>query len=219
MGQDIFEHHTHPSVPWFDDERKWRAERTRSMFTVHTVLARPLDVPFHEVFHHTADHRDVTIPLYRLRRAQSAVKAVSGGGLIVEHWTPIRFVKHLRHCRLLQSRECDRRESVFLYPAGREFFRSLWPPSHQLCADIAAILRRTDMNPRDRTETGSDHLQSERHDPSMPVPKLTAFMIIGNRKGGEAAESHSIGAERAVLVSWGQIRRDREGSSGPFRVH
>jgi omega-6 fatty acid desaturase (delta-12 desaturase) len=100
MGWAIFEHHTHPSVPWFDDERKWRAGRTQSMFTVHMVLPRPLDVLFHEIFHHTAHHLDVTIPLYRLRRAQSAVEAASGGGLIVEHWTPMRFIERLRHCRL-----------------------------------------------------------------------------------------------------------------------
>ena len=74
------------------------------------------------------------------------------------------------------------------------------------------------MNPGSRTETGSDHLQSGKHDPAMPMPKLTAFMIIGNRKRGEGAEVHPIAAERAALVSWGQIRWDRAASSEPFRV-
>lgn len=74
------------------------------------------------------------------------------------------------------------------------------------------------MNPGGRTEMGSDHLQSGRHDPAMPMPKLTAFMIIGNRKRGDAAEVRPIAAESAALVSWGQTSRDPEVSSGPFRI-
>ena len=99
MGWAVFEHHTHPSVPWFNDETKWRAERTQSKCTAHVVLPRALDVLFHEIFHHTAHHLDVTIPLYRLRLAQSAVESASGA-LIVYRWTPRKFLQHLRHCRL-----------------------------------------------------------------------------------------------------------------------
>ena len=72
------------------------------------------------------------------------------------------------------------------------------------------------MNPGNTTETGSDHLQSGREDPVMP--KLTTFMIIGNRKRGAAVEVRPAAAERVALVSWGQLRRDPEASSGPFRV-
>jgi hypothetical protein len=55
------------------------------------------------------------------------------------------------------------------------------------------------------------------------MPKLTAFMIIGNRKRGEPAEGCPVAAEHAAPVSWGQgswgqVRRDREVSAGPFRV-
>ena len=100
IGWAIFEQHTHPAVPWFADETRWRAERSQSRCTVHIVLPGPLDFLFHHVFHHTAHHLDVTIPLYRLRRAQEAVEAIADKGLVVYSWSPQTFVKHVRHCRL-----------------------------------------------------------------------------------------------------------------------
>ena len=91
MGWAIFDHHTHPDVPWFDDEAEWRAAQAQSRCTVHLILPRAMDVLLHHIMQHTAHHLDVTIPLYNLRGAQQAVEA-AGSGLVVYRWT----LAHLR---------------------------------------------------------------------------------------------------------------------------
>ena len=99
MGWAIFEHHTHPRLRWFDDERAWRAAGAQLSCTVHAVLPRPLDALLHFIMQHTAHHLDVTIPLYQLRRAQAALEAESSR-IVVYRWTPFTFFRHLRVCKL-----------------------------------------------------------------------------------------------------------------------
>ena len=99
MGWAIFEHHTHPRVRWFDDEHAWRSAGAQLSCTVHAVLPQPFDVILHYIMQHTAHHLDVTIPLYRLRQAQSLLEAGSDQ-LVVYRWTPFTFFRHLRICKL-----------------------------------------------------------------------------------------------------------------------
>ena len=99
MGWAIFEHHTHPDVPWFDNEREWREAQAQSRCTVHLVLPWAIDGVLHHIMQHTAHHLDVTVPLYRLRDAQSALEA-AGAEVVVYRWTPLSFFRHLRICKL-----------------------------------------------------------------------------------------------------------------------
>ena len=99
MGWAIFDHHTHPRVPWFHDEAEWRAAQAQTRCTVHIVLPRAFDVLLHHIMQHTAHHLDVTVPLYNLRDAQGAVEA-AGAQLVVYRWTPFTFLRHLRACKL-----------------------------------------------------------------------------------------------------------------------
>jgi omega-6 fatty acid desaturase (delta-12 desaturase) len=100
MGWAIFEHHTHPRVPWFGREAEWRAASAQSRCTVHAVLPKALDLVIHNIMQHTAHHLDVTIPLYHLGEAQTVVESSSEAIAVVERWTPGRFFRHLRACRL-----------------------------------------------------------------------------------------------------------------------
>jgi omega-6 fatty acid desaturase (delta-12 desaturase) len=99
MGWAIFEHHTHPDVPWFDDESEWRAAGPQSRCTVHVELPAAFDVLLHFIMQHGAHHLDVTIPLYRLKEAQRAVEE-AGGRVVVYRWSPLTFLRHLRICKL-----------------------------------------------------------------------------------------------------------------------
>jgi omega-6 fatty acid desaturase (delta-12 desaturase) len=98
MGWAIFEHHTHPRVPWFADEREWRAAGAQTLCTIHIVLPEPADFILHRIMQHTAHHLDVTVPLYRLKEAQSAVE--SAAETITYRWSPLTFLRHLRVCKL-----------------------------------------------------------------------------------------------------------------------
>lgn len=99
MGWAIFEHHSHPRVRWFDDERAWRAAGAQLSCTIHAELPKALDTVLHCIMQHTAHHLDVTIPLYHLRDAQRALEAASLT-VIVYRWTPLTFFRHLRICKL-----------------------------------------------------------------------------------------------------------------------
>jgi omega-6 fatty acid desaturase (delta-12 desaturase) len=99
MSWALLAQHTHLDVPWFDDERQWRAAQAQTRVTVHVIAPRPLNFILHRIMEHTAHHLDVTVPLYRLAAAQEALERVSAD-IVVEHWTPRSFLKHLRACKL-----------------------------------------------------------------------------------------------------------------------
>jgi omega-6 fatty acid desaturase (delta-12 desaturase) len=98
MGWAIFEHHTHPRVPWFAEERQWRAAGAQTLCTIHIVLPEPLDFILHRIMQHTAHHLDVTVPLYRLKQAQGTVE--SAAATVTYRWSPLTFLRHLRVCKL-----------------------------------------------------------------------------------------------------------------------
>jgi acyl-lipid omega-6 desaturase (Delta-12 desaturase) len=99
MSWALLTQHTHPEVPWFDDERQWRAAQARTQVTVHVIAPRPLNFLLHRIMEHTAHHLDVTVPLYRLAAAQEELERECAN-IVVEHWTPRSFLEHLRTCQL-----------------------------------------------------------------------------------------------------------------------
>src|SRR6266446_2108128 len=99
MSWALLAQHTHPDVPWFDDERQWRAEQAQSRATVHVIAPGPLNFLLHRIMEHTAHHLDVTIPLYRLASAQAELERECAS-LVVERWTPRSFVENIRACKL-----------------------------------------------------------------------------------------------------------------------
>jgi len=78
MGFATFQHHTHPRVIWYDDEREWSYYRSQVQGTVHVELPRWADALLHHIMDHTAHHVDTRVPLYRLHEAQRAVAEAYG---------------------------------------------------------------------------------------------------------------------------------------------
>jgi omega-6 fatty acid desaturase (delta-12 desaturase) len=99
MGWALLAQHTHPRVPWFDDERQWRAAQAQTRVTVHVVAPGPLNFLLHRIMEHTAHHLDVTVPLYHLSAAQTAIEGACAE-IVVERWTPRRFLEQIRACKL-----------------------------------------------------------------------------------------------------------------------
>jgi omega-6 fatty acid desaturase (delta-12 desaturase) len=67
--------HTHPSIPWFDDEAAWRSHGGALGGTVHLRLPIDLLPLYSEAMHHTAHHVDPLLPLDALPKAQQALAA------------------------------------------------------------------------------------------------------------------------------------------------
>ena len=57
----------------------------------------------HHIMQHPAHHMDVTVPLYRLKGAQTAVEQ-AGARVIVYRWSVSGFLRHMRICKLYDCR-------------------------------------------------------------------------------------------------------------------
>jgi acyl-lipid omega-6 desaturase (Delta-12 desaturase) len=100
----ILLHHTHPSVPWFDDPEEWTFYRGQILGTAHVQFPGPINWVIHNIMEHTAHHADPRVPLYRLGEAQAYLEQAFSED-IVEHkfsWRSFRYT--LRTCRLYDYR-------------------------------------------------------------------------------------------------------------------
>jgi omega-6 fatty acid desaturase (delta-12 desaturase) len=100
MGFIIYNHHTHPSVQFFQKRSEWRFVEGQVLGTVHVVFPRPAGFLLNHIMEHVAHHLDVNIPSYRLRAAQNLVEQRLAMGLVIERWSVKRFLATLRACQL-----------------------------------------------------------------------------------------------------------------------
>lgn len=100
MGFVVFQHHTHPTVPWYGDEQDWTFYAGQIQSVVHVELPRPIELILHNIMEHTAHHVDPRIPLYNLEDAQKKLEEAYGGDIVVVPWTLRGYFDTLRKCRL-----------------------------------------------------------------------------------------------------------------------
>ena len=100
MGFIIYQHHTHPKVPWYGNEDDWNFYAGQVQSVVHVELPRPIELILHNIMEHTAHHVDPRIPLYNLEDAQKKLEEVYHGDLVVFPFTVGGYFKTLKTCRL-----------------------------------------------------------------------------------------------------------------------
>ena len=100
MGFLIFQHHTHPKVPFYGNEEDWSFYAGQVQSVVHIEMPRPVELVLHNIMEHTAHHVDTRIPLYNLEDAQKKLEEAYGGDLVVFPFTIGGYLKTLRTCRL-----------------------------------------------------------------------------------------------------------------------
>ncbi len=76
IGFVTYLHHTHPQVPWFDDQHEWSFYRGQILGTTHVDFGRAFNSMSHNIMEHTAHHVDPRVPLYHLIEAQRAIEKV-----------------------------------------------------------------------------------------------------------------------------------------------
>jgi omega-6 fatty acid desaturase (delta-12 desaturase) len=74
MGFVVFVHHTHPKIAWFAKRHEWQRCRAYVTATVQVRLPLGIDRVMHNIMEHNAHHVNPRIPMYALRRAQSALR-------------------------------------------------------------------------------------------------------------------------------------------------
>lgn len=100
MGFVVFQHHTHPRVPWYSSEQDWTFYAGQIQSVVHVELPRPVEMVLHNIMEHTAHHVDPRIPLYNLADAQKKLEHAYGGDIVVVPFTWRGYFHTLRTCRL-----------------------------------------------------------------------------------------------------------------------
>lgn len=101
MGFTVFIQHTHPLVPWFRTLHE--AERTvagQHELSVHTVFPRWFAAISNSIMEHPAHHANTKVPLYNLAGAQSRLNELIGPAAVSEQFTPMTFLRIMRHCKL-----------------------------------------------------------------------------------------------------------------------
>ena len=100
MGFVVFQHHTHPRVPWYGNEDDWSFYAGQVQSVVHIEMPRPVELVLHNIMEHTAHHVDPRIPLYNLEDAQKKLEHAYAGDIVVVPFTWRGYFHTLRTCRL-----------------------------------------------------------------------------------------------------------------------
>jgi omega-6 fatty acid desaturase (delta-12 desaturase) len=77
IGLTIYQHHTHPQLPWYQNLVEWR-DKVVSQSEVSIYIRYPKWYLFltHNIYVHPVHHVNARIPLYRLQQAQTAYMIV-----------------------------------------------------------------------------------------------------------------------------------------------
>ncbi len=75
----VYLNHTHPEIPWFDDERIWSFYNGNVLGTAHVKMPFDIFPLYTDVMAHPAHHAQVSTPVYALPGEQAALKARIGG--------------------------------------------------------------------------------------------------------------------------------------------
>lgn len=96
----IYIQHTHPSVHWFSDERRWSFYRGQIEGTTDVIIGLRAIPLYAEVLRHSAHHSFPKIPVYKLPEAQE--KLVAHYGSAVTQWNLglKAFLDVHRRCKL-----------------------------------------------------------------------------------------------------------------------
>ncbi len=100
IGFVVYVHHTHPGVAWYEDKAAWSASQPFVSTTVHLTFRSAMGTLLHHIMEHTAHHVDMSVPLYRLKRAQALLETRLAGAIVVQPFSWRWYAETARHCKL-----------------------------------------------------------------------------------------------------------------------
>lgn len=107
IGFVVYVHHTHTSVQWHDDKVLWGKAAPFVSTTVHLTFPMKIGALMHHIMEHTAHHVDMSIPLYKLKGAQSLLEQALPGRIIVQRFSWRWYFDTARRCKLYDfTRRC-----------------------------------------------------------------------------------------------------------------
>ena len=100
IGFVVYVHHTHLGVAWYEDKPAWSKAHPFVSTTVHLTFRSPMGSVLHHIMEHTAHHVDMSVPLYRLKRAQKLLEGKLPGRIVVQPFSWRWYADTARRCKL-----------------------------------------------------------------------------------------------------------------------
>jgi omega-6 fatty acid desaturase (delta-12 desaturase) len=107
IGFVVYCHHTHTSVSWYSDKSEWLKAQPFVSTTVHLIFPFKWGSWMHHIMEHTAHHVDMSVPLYKLKLAQSKLEEMLPGRVIVQKFSWAWYFQTAKKCKLYDTdRNC-----------------------------------------------------------------------------------------------------------------
>jgi omega-6 fatty acid desaturase (delta-12 desaturase) len=100
IGFVVYVHHTHVRVSWHDDRTAWSKAQPFVSTTVHLTFPFNIGAMMHHIMEHTAHHVDMSIPLYKLKQAQSKLEELLPERIIVQPFSWSWYFETAKRCKL-----------------------------------------------------------------------------------------------------------------------
>jgi len=94
-------------VSWHDERTAWSKAQPFVSTTVHLTFPFKIGALMHHIMEHTAHHVDMSIPLYKLKSAQSMLETMLPERIIVQPFSWSWYFETAKSCKLYDfSRRC-----------------------------------------------------------------------------------------------------------------
>jgi len=100
IGFVVYVHHTHVGVAWYQDKSEWSAAQPFVSTTVHLTFRHGIGAALHHIMEHTAHHVDMSVPLYRLKKAQRMLETMLPGRIVIQQFSWRWYFDTARRCKL-----------------------------------------------------------------------------------------------------------------------
>jgi omega-6 fatty acid desaturase (delta-12 desaturase) len=100
IGFVVYVHHTHTDVTWYQDKEEWGKAQPFVSTTVHLKFKYHVGAMMHHIMEHTAHHVDMTVPLYRLKKAQALLEKQLPGRIVIQMFSWRWYFDTARRCKL-----------------------------------------------------------------------------------------------------------------------
>jgi len=103
MAFSVYLQHTHPRVPWFDNEDEWTFYDAYIRGTTHVEFPRFVTL-MRDLHEHPAHHALPSVPIYKLAKAEAKLLDAFGQDVVHYKWTPAAYLEVMRACKLYDFR-------------------------------------------------------------------------------------------------------------------
>jgi len=105
IGFVVYVHHTHVKVSWHDERTAWSKAQPFVSTTVHLTFNFKIGALMHHIMEHTAHHLDMSIPLYKLKQAQSKLEELLPERIVIQPFSWKWYFQTARDCKLYDFKQ------------------------------------------------------------------------------------------------------------------